>query len=75
MVYSIDEYQLLRLWSIMRCFAEIRENTDRETQYEILTNAQIHLTAFLLDLKPSIGDQTSSTPPRTSPDRIATFDA
>ena len=75
MVYAMDECQLLRVWSIMRCFSQIREVKDPRAQSEILTKAQIDLTAFLLDLKPLVGDQTSSAPPRTSLDQIVTFDA
>jgi hypothetical protein len=52
MVYTIDERQLVRLRSVMRCFSQIREVKDPDTQSEILTNAQIILTTFILDLKP-----------------------
>jgi hypothetical protein len=54
----------------MRWFAQIREINDPVTQSEILTNAQIFLPAFVVDLKPLVGDQTSAAPPRTSLDRI-----
>jgi hypothetical protein len=53
----------------------MREIDDPVTQSEILTNAQVLLTAFVIDLKPLVGDQPSSAAPRTSLDRIATFDA
>jgi hypothetical protein len=75
MVYTIDECQLLRVWSVMRCFSQIREVNNPAAQSHILTNAQIVLTTFLLDLKPLVGDQTSSAPPKTSLDQMATFDA
>jgi hypothetical protein len=75
MLYTMDERQLLRLWSVMHCFAQIREINDPVTQSEILTNAQMLLTAFVLDLKPLVGDQTSSAPSRTSLGQIVTFDA
>jgi hypothetical protein len=65
MVYAMDDDQLLRVWSVIRCFAEIRENKDPVIQSEILTNAQLLLTAFVLDLNPWRRDQTGSTPPRT----------
>jgi hypothetical protein len=38
-VYTMDERQLLRLWSVIRCFAEIRESDDPITKSEILTKA------------------------------------
>ena len=75
MVYTLDECQLLRLWSVMHCFTQIREINDPVAQSEIITNAQILLTAFVIDLKPLVGDQTNSAPPRTSLDQIVTFDA
>jgi hypothetical protein len=75
MVYTMDECQLLRLWSVMHCFTQVREINDPVTQSEILTNAQMLLTAFVIDLKPLVGDQTSSAPPKTSLDQIVTFDA
>ena len=75
MLYTMDQCQLLRLWSVMHCFTQMREINDPVTQSEILTNAQVLLTAFVIDLKPWVGDQPSSAPPRTSLDQIATFDA
>jgi hypothetical protein len=69
----MDECQLLDLWSVMRCFTQMREVNDPVTRSEILTNAQILLTAFVLDLKPL--EKTSSAPPTTSLDQIVTFDA
>lgn len=75
MVYTLDECQLLRVWSVMRCFAQIRELKDPATQSEILTEAQVLLTAFVLDLKLLVADDTSSAPPRTSFDQIVTYDA
>ena len=76
MVYTLDECQLLRLWSVIHCFEQIREINDPVTQSEILTNAQkIFLTDFVIDLKPLVGDQTNSAAPRTSLDQIVTFDA
>ena len=75
MIYTMDEHQLLRLWSVIRSFAQIREINNPAAQSEILTNAQIILTAFVFDLKPSVGDRASSAPTRISLDKIVTFDA
>jgi hypothetical protein len=61
MVYTIDERQVLRIWSVICCFAEIRQIQDPVAQSEILTKAQMFLTAFVLDLKPSRGEHISST--------------
>jgi len=47
MIYTVDQSQLLRLWSVIRCFGDIRKIPDPEVQAEILTKAQILLTAWL----------------------------
>jgi hypothetical protein len=75
MVYTMDEHQLLRLWSVIRCFAEIRENNDPITKSEILTKAQIILTAIAFDLMPLVEDRARFAPPRISLSKIVTFDA
>jgi hypothetical protein len=75
MVYTMDEGQLLRVWSVIRCFEEIREITDPLMQSEILTDAQILLTAFVLDLKPLPEYQTGPTTLTTGPDQRVKFDA
>jgi hypothetical protein len=73
MVYTM--YQLLRLRSVIRCFAEIRENGEPIIQSEILTNTQIILTAIVFDLNPLVEDRARSAPPRISLSKIVTFDA
>jgi hypothetical protein len=75
MVYTMDESQLLRVWAVICCFAEIREIQNPIIQAEILTNAQILLTAFVLELQPLPRDQTSSAAPRASLGQMVTFDA
>jgi hypothetical protein len=60
---------------VIRCFAEIRENSDPITQSEILTNAQTILTAIVFDLNPLVDDRVSPAPPRISLSKIVTFDA
>jgi hypothetical protein len=75
MVYSVDENQLLKLWSVICCFEAMRVVQDPTVRSEILTNAQTFLTAFVLDLKPSPGDEASSATPSASLDQMVTFDA
>jgi hypothetical protein len=60
MVYTMEEGQLLRLWSVIRCFEIIRGVQDPVAQSEILTKAQMLLTAFVVDLKPSSEEHTGS---------------
>jgi hypothetical protein len=52
MIYVVDERQLLRVWSVIRCFGEIREIKDPAIRSEVLTEAQILLTAFVQELQP-----------------------
>jgi hypothetical protein len=59
MTYTMNEGQLYRVWTVIRFLGEIRETTDQLTQAEILTDAQILLTAFVLDLQPLPGEQTN----------------
>jgi hypothetical protein len=70
--YVIDDGQLLGLWAIIEYFVVLREITDEEDRSEILTKAQILLTAFIVGLEPLSG-QTSSAMPRTNLDQMATF--
>ena len=72
MVYTMDECQLLDLWSVVRCFTQIREVKDPVTRSEILTNAQILLTALVIDLKPL---EQSSAPRTTMLDQIVKYNA
>jgi hypothetical protein len=72
MVYTVDEGQLPRVCTAISCFERIREIQDPTIQSKILTNAQILLTAFALELRPLPEDQASSAPPRSSLDQIVT---
>jgi hypothetical protein len=70
MVYTIDERQLLRVWSVICCFAEMRKIQDPMTQSELLTKAQMLLTAFVLDLKQLPEKQASPATLRAGLDQI-----
>jgi hypothetical protein len=61
MVYTVDSDQLLNLSTATRLLGDIREIPDPIIRSEILTKAQILLTAFVLELKPFSVDQMSST--------------
>ena len=52
MIYAVDEGQLLGLWTVMRLFDKIYEITDQESRTNVLTEAQTHLVAFVLQLTP-----------------------
>jgi hypothetical protein len=51
MIYTVDEGQLLHVWTAITCFAQIREIQDPVIQSQILTSAQIALTAFVIELQ------------------------
>ena len=52
MVYTTDDGQLLGLWTAIRLIGEVREIKDPMVQAQILTQAQIFLTALAVVLKP-----------------------
>src|ERR1700720_3017301 len=60
MIYELDKRQLLRLWSVLSSFGEIRETKDPTIQSEILRRAQLVLTDFVFGLKRVPQDQTST---------------
>ena len=51
MIYELDKRQLLRLWSVLSSFGEIRETKDPIIQSEILRRAQLVLADFVFGLK------------------------
>ena len=59
-VYTVDERQLRKLWTVLSCLAHVREIIDPLARSEILIRAQIHLTAFTLDLQPVPRDVAGS---------------
>jgi hypothetical protein len=62
MVYTIDERQLLSLWTVVRHLGHVREISDATARSEMLTQAQIHLTALVLGLQPLPNDQRLGRP-------------
>ena len=71
MEFRTDEAQLLGLWAATRLLGEIRDLEDPMDRAELLTKAQILLTAFVLGLEP----RTISASPRAGLGRVAAFDA
>ena len=67
MVYTMDEGQLFRVLTAIRFLGEIREVEDPTDQAEIITDTQILLTAFVLDLKLFPTDRTNPPAPGTQP--------
>ena len=75
MIYEMDKRQLLRLWSVLSSFGEIRETKDPIIQSEILRRAQIVLTDFVFGLKRVPEDQTNTAALRGRRSQSVTFDA
>jgi len=71
----MDIDQLFGLWTVIRLLGEVREIPDAITQSEILTEAQILLTAFILGLKSLPRDEADPIARRTSLNEMTGFDA
>jgi hypothetical protein len=75
MQFRTNDDQLLGLWTATRLIGEIRGLEDREGHDELVTKAQILLTAFLLGLEPLGPDPVSSAPVGIGRGPTARFDA
>ena len=75
MVYTMDEGQLFRVLTAIRFLGEIREAKDPAAQSEIITDTQILLTAFVLDLKLLPADRTNLPTLGTRPVQMVKLDA
>ena len=75
MVYKIDERQLLNLWIVISCLSCIREIDDPLTRPALLTQAQIYLTAVVLDLQQAPEDEARSASPIADFAQVERFDA
>ena len=75
MIYEIDKRQLLRLWSVLSSFGEIRETKDPMIQSEILRRAQIVLTDFVFGLERLPDVQATSAGHAGGRSQAVTFDA
>jgi len=64
--FRTDDSQLLGLWTATRLVGVIREIEDQGDRAELLTKAQMLLTAFVLGLEPLGSFQTNSVAPRAS---------
>ena len=75
MVYLLDDGQLFNLWTAIRYLGEVHEIPDAKDRAEVLTEAQILLTAFVLELTPLPGDQANAVKLRASRGQTTHFDA
>jgi hypothetical protein len=61
-MYVLNDDQLLPIWIVIQALNKIRELSDVMERGEVLTEAQAHLIAFVLRLKPLSKDHASSSP-------------
>ncbi len=59
MMYTLKDDELLPIWTVIQSLNKIRELSDAMERGEVLTEAQAHLIAFVLQLKPLPGDRAS----------------
>jgi len=75
MICAVDVDLLFGLSTVIRLLGGIREIPDAITRSEVLTEAQILLTAFVLGLKPLPKDETNPITLATRPNQMTGFDA
>ena len=75
MVHTMDVDQLFGLWTVIRLLGEVREIPDAINRSEVLTEAQILLTAFALGSKPLSTNQGNAITLRTRLDEMPKLDA
>lgn len=75
MDFRTDDAQLLGLWTATRLLGEIRGLDSGMDEAELLTKAQILLTAFMVGLEPLGADHASSASPRAGLGQVVRFDA
>ena len=69
--FRTDDAQLLGLWTAIRMLGVIRQVEDRGDRAELLTRAEILLTAFMVGLEPALPSQASLVPLRVGGDQTA----
>jgi hypothetical protein len=75
MICTVDVARLFGLSTVIRLLGGIREIPDAITRSEVLTEAQILLTAFVLGLNPLSGDPENAITLRTRLDEMPKLDA
>jgi hypothetical protein len=75
MICTVDVDLLFGLSTVIRLLGGIRDIPDAITRSEVLTEAQIRLTAFVLGLKPLSGDPENAITLRTRLDEMPKLDA
>ena len=75
MVYTLDDGQLLSIWSVISQLGLIREMSDPADKSMLLTRAQALLTMLALELSPLPRDRNDATTVGPRPNGVAGFDA
>jgi len=75
MVYTLDDGQLLSIWSVINQLGLIREMPDPTDRSIFLTRAQALLTMLALEVSPLPQDRNDATTVGPRPNRAEKFDA
>src|SRR5215469_16991833 len=75
MVYTLDDGQLLSIWSVINQLGLIRELPDPTDRSISLTRAQALLTMLALEVSPLPQDRNDATTGGPRPNGAARFDA
>ena len=75
MVYTLDDGQLLSIWTVINQLGLIREMPDPTDRSMFLTRAQALLTMLALEVSPLSQDRNDATMVGLGPNGAAGFDA
>jgi len=75
MIYTLDDGQLLSIWTVINQLGLIREMSDPADKSMLLTRAQALLTMLALEVSPAPQDRNDATTVGPRPNRIAGFHA
>ena len=75
MIYTLDDGQLLSIWTVISQLGLIREMPDPIDRSILLTRAQALLTVLVLELSPLAQDRNDATAGGPRQNSAARFDA
>jgi hypothetical protein len=75
MPYTLDDSQLLSIWTVISQLGLIREMPDPIDRSLLLTRAQALLTVLALQLSPFAQDRNDATTVGPQPNGVTGFDA
>ena len=75
MLYTLDDGQLLSIWTVISQLGLVREMSDPTDRSILLTKAQALLTVLVLELSPLPQDRNDATTAERRPKGAAWLDA